>query len=207
MKTIAIALCALLPLLAASNASALTSAEKKTATDLKAAITGETTASAKYAAYAGKAREEGHVKVALLFEAASRAEAIHAENHRSALAGLGEKLGDVKPKFTVGTTQKNLEDAIKGESYESATMYPKFINAAKAAKADAAVRSFDAAFKAEQKHKVMYEKALAALKTKTVNDLPSQYFVCPTCGDTYDSQAPEACNICGVPKERFVVFK
>ncbi len=207
MKPFAIALCAFLPFIAASSAFALTSAEKKTVTDLKAAITGETTASAKYAAYAGKAREEGHMKVALLFEAASHAEAIHAENHRAALTGLGDKMGEVKPKFTVGSTQKNLEDAIKGESYESATMYPKFIDAAKAAKADAAVRSFDAAFKAEQKHKVMYEKALAALKAKTVNELPSQYFVCPTCGDTYDSQAPEACGICGAPKERFVVVK
>ncbi len=43
--------------------------KQKVLDDLKAAFTGETTASAKYAAYAEKARSENLPKIALLFEA------------------------------------------------------------------------------------------------------------------------------------------
>ena len=207
MKLITSALSVLLPFLIASSASALTSAEKKTATDLKDAVTGETTASAKYAAYASKAREEGQAKVAVLFDAASKAEAIHAGNHRVSLQELGEQMGEIKPSFKVASTQKNLEDAIKGESYEAATMYPKFIKDAAASNSAGATRSFEGAFKTEQKHKALYEKALAALKAKKADELPSKYFVCGTCGDTYDSQAPAKCGICGAAKESFVVVE
>ena len=53
----------------------------KTIENLKAAIKGETTASAKYKAFAEKARTEGLDTVAKLFDAASQAEGIHAANH------------------------------------------------------------------------------------------------------------------------------
>ena len=43
--------------------------------------------------------------------------------------------------------------------------------------------------------KVFYEKALAALEGNMVKTLPSVYFVCPTCGNTYDNAAPTRCGI------------
>ena len=63
----------------------------KTIENLKAAITGETTASAKYAAFAAKAKEEKQDKIAVLFAAASRAEAFHAKKETEALEKLGVK--------------------------------------------------------------------------------------------------------------------
>ena len=57
--------------------------------NLKAAIVGETTASAKYAAYAQKAREEKFEAIAMLFQAASKAEAIHANKHTEVLGAMG----------------------------------------------------------------------------------------------------------------------
>jgi rubrerythrin len=48
----------------------------KTIENLKAGIKGETTASAKYAAFAQKAREEGNDTIAKLFDAASKSESI-----------------------------------------------------------------------------------------------------------------------------------
>ena len=53
----------------------------KTIENLKAAITGESTASATYAAYAAKAAQEGQPLIQKLFEAASKAESVHAANH------------------------------------------------------------------------------------------------------------------------------
>ena len=55
----------------------------------------------------------------------------HAANHRTVLERLGQKVEAVKPEFTVKTTRENLEDAVKGESYEITTMYPGFIATAK----------------------------------------------------------------------------
>ena len=55
---------------------------QKTIANLQNAYIGESTASAKYAAFAKKAREEGHVKIGLLFEAASKAESIPVLSNR-----------------------------------------------------------------------------------------------------------------------------
>ncbi len=178
-----------------------------TITNLKAAFTGETTASAKYAAFAKKAREDNQVNIALLFEAASKAEAIHANNHKAALEQLGEKAPEVKPEVKVNSTRENLGEAIKGESYEVATMYPDFIKGANTEGVNIALLSFNYAYQTEQRHKALYEKALRALDEKKVADLPSQYQVCTTCGNTYDNVGPARCGLCMTSSERFVTFK
>ena len=172
--------------------------------NLQTAFAGETTASAKYAAYSKKAEAEGHQKIALLFKAASASEKVHANNHRAALEEMGEAASKVSPEFTVKTTKENLEDAIAGESYEISTMYPEFL--ANAAKADMqmALLSFNYAYKTEQKHKPLYEKALAALQNSQEDSLAGRYFVCPTCGNTYDGAAPKRCGISMTSGERFV---
>ncbi len=178
----------------------------KTIEDLKAATTGETTASAKYAAYAQKAREEGYAQVALLFEAASNAEKIHANNHRAVLEQMGEKMGEVTPKYEVKTTKENLKDAIKGESYEASTMYPDFIKTANKAKASLALVSFNYAYKTELKHKELYTQALEALDAGAEKTLASRYYVCPVCGNTYASDVSARCGFCMTPKERFITI-
>ena len=61
----------------------------KTVENLKAAYNGESTASAKYAAFAEKAKAEGFDTVAVMFLATSKAEAIHAANHLKVLEKLG----------------------------------------------------------------------------------------------------------------------
>jgi rubrerythrin len=189
-----------------SALSAQTSS-KTTVQDLKNAFTGETTASAKYAAYAKKAREEGNTQIAVLFEAASKSESIHAANHKAALEQLGEKAPAVDPKFDVKSSKENLEDAIKGESYEVTTMYPGFIKDANKEKVNIALISFNYAMQTEQRHKVLYENALKALVEKKAASLPSQYQVCLTCGNTYDGTGPARCGICMTPSERYATIK
>lgn len=94
----------------------------KTIENLKTGIKGEATASAKYAAFAQKASEEGYNTIAKLFEAASKSESIHAANHRKVLEGLGEKMEEFTPEFEVKTTAENLQAAIDGETYEVTTL-------------------------------------------------------------------------------------
>ena len=163
--------------------------------NLITAYTGESTATAKYAAYAKKAEEEGYKQIALLFKATSASEKIHANNHRSVLEDMGEKVPNVTPQFTVKSTKENLADAITGESYEIATMYPEFLTVANAAENQLALTSLNYAYRTEQRHKPMYEKALAALQNNQLATLSSTYYVCPTCGNTYDATPPKRCRI------------
>ncbi|MCL5029554.1 MAG: rubrerythrin family protein [Bacteroidetes bacterium] len=189
------------------NYAAKPPADEATIKNIKAAITGESTASAKYAAYAKKAKEEGYNKIALLFEAASKSESIHAGNHRAALEQLGVTMEKVTPKFEVKSTKENLEDAVKGESYEVSTMYPNFIKTANKNKVNIALISFNYAFQTEKKHKVLYQHALQALNEGKENNLASKYMVCSTCGNTYDGEAPARCGISMTPRDRFVTIE
>lgn len=172
--------------------------------NMKTAFEGETTASAKYAAYSKKAEEEGYHEIALLFKAASTSENIHANNHKAVLLQGSQKVPVITPEFTVKSTEENLKDAIAGESYEITTMYPEFIVNANKAGNQFSLMSLNYAYKTEQKHKPLYEKALAALESNTVKSLPTVFYVCPTCGNTYDTTAPSRCGISMTSSEKFI---
>ncbi|MEI6887803.1 MAG: rubrerythrin family protein [Bacteroidales bacterium] len=180
---------------------------EKSIENLKAAFLGESTASAKYAAYSGQAKKEGFLPVAIMFEATSKAEAIHALNHKAVIEKLGGKTDPVNPAFTVKTTKENLEDAIKGENYEMTTMYPGFIATAKEENANDAVKSFRWAMETEKKHAMMYTNALTALGKNDIKSLPKIYWVCPKCGNTYDQAKPEdKCAFCYTSRDKFIKF-
>lgn len=181
-----------------------TEANTKTMENLQAAFKGETTASAKYAAYSKKAEQDGYHQIALLFKAASASENIHANNHKAVLKESGIGVPVIKPEFSVKSTKENLEDAIAGETYEVTTMYPEFLTAANAAGNQLAMMSLNYAYKTEKKHKVFYEAALMALQNNTVKSLPAVFYVCPTCGNTYETTAPARCGISMTSSEKFI---
>ena len=176
--------------------------------NLKAGYNGESTASAKYAAFAQKAKEEGFDTVAVMFMATSKAEAIHAANHKKVLEKLGVVIDAPQiGAFNVLSTAENLADAIKGETYEIETMYPGFLESAKKEKSAAAIKSFTWALDTEKKHQAFYNSALTALNNGGEKSLPSNWYVCPVCGNTYDAgTVKEKCDFCQTPKEKFVAF-
>ena len=185
--------------------SALAAKPTRSIADLQKAYIGETTAHAKYAAYAVKANSEGYKDVASLFRAASYAESVHAARHKTTLISLGVK----NPKagaYTAkpGTTAANLKDAIKGETYEKNVMYPGMIKDAIAEKCDAARTAFTFALSAEKQHTQLYAQALKTLSKKNIT---AAYFVCPVCGATFKQNAPAACPVCSTPREMFKQFK
>jgi rubrerythrin len=200
-----ILLLAFMVLLALTGCSKVTPV--KTTENLKAGIKGETTASAKYAAFAQKAREEGFDTIAKFFDAASKAESIHAANHSKVLEELGVKMDEFKPEFEVKTTAENLQAAIDGETYEINTMYPQFLTDAKAEKVEKAVKSFTWAFDTEKKHQQFYTRCLEALKMNSEKNLPLAYAVCPVCGNTYDKANMDAkCAFCQTESSKFIII-
>jgi rubrerythrin len=180
----------------------------KTIENLKAAYNGESTASAKYAAFAEKAKAEGLDTVAVMFQATSKSEAIHAANHLKVLVKLGVKVdGPQIGTFEVKSTTENLADAVKGETYEIETMYPDFIATAEKEKVKDAVKSFTWAHDTEKKHQAFYNNTLSALNAGGEGSLPATWEVCPVCGNTYDKESvPKACDFCMTPKEKFIIF-
>jgi Rubrerythrin len=160
-----------------------------TTENAKEALAGESQANRKYQAFSDKAAEEGFRNVAVLYKAASEAEAIHAK-----------KL--LKVLTAVESTAKNLEVSIAGETYEFTTMYPAFVKAAEAEKRSDAVLAFTHSMKAEEVHAGLYKKALAAVKAGT--DLGREkVFLCPICGNIEIGKAPDKCPICSAFGKQF----
>lgn len=175
--------------------------------NLLSAYKGEMTAVEKYAGFAEQAQKEGFPQIAVLFKALSRAEAIHASNHRTVLTKMGVAISPYAPQYTVKTTKENLESAIKGETEETEKTYPAYISTAKKESETSAVKSMRWAMETEAKHIIFLRNALAGLNNRTLTTLPGVYWVCPKCGNTYGVTRPEdMCSFCGTPNSRFIKF-
>lgn len=181
----------------------------KTIENLKAAATGETNASSKYAAFSARATADSLPHIAAMFAATSAAEAIHAANHIAELAKLGVEFVPVADPVTVDSTLANLYSAKNGEEYEFSTMYPEFIEVATTEKAKGALQSFEWATKAEAKHAEFYIAAIQALESGAGDStVVATWKVCPKCGDTYmGTEEVTVCGLCGVPAEQLTLFQ
>ncbi|MCX6967659.1 MAG: rubrerythrin family protein [Verrucomicrobia bacterium] len=172
----------------------------ETLKNLNEAYQDEANAYERYAIFAKKADKEGFPQVARLFRAASRSEQAHRDAHKEAIEKLGGKVPSLTPeKVKVGTTRENLEASLKGETYESVTMYPEFIKKAKEANAEPAVRSFNFARLAEAEHAKLYKDALNHLGKNAKAD----YYVCPVCGNTETELPAKKCPVCGNPADKW----
>ena len=126
------------------------------------------------------------------------------KNHKLVIETSGATVPIIKPEYVVKLTKENLHDDIEGEAYEGITMYPNFLKVAKEAENNAATASLTYAMKTENKHKVFFEKALGDINSNTLLSLPSVYYVCPVCGNTYETQVLNHCDFSNTPKEQFI---
>ncbi|MBF7097144.1 rubrerythrin family protein [Alkalibacter mobilis] len=161
---------------------------QKTLKNLMEAFAGESQANRKYLAYSQKAESDGKKNAAKLFKAASDAETLHALKHF-------EVAGKIKG------TAENLQDAVNGENHEYQSMYPEFLEDAKAEGNKEAIRTFTYALKAEEVHARLYQEALENID----DEKEVFYYLCPVCGNIEKSR-PDKCFICGVPGEKFIKY-
>jgi len=173
---------------------------------MQSAYKGEKTAVAKYEAYSKKAEEEGYHNIALLYNAVSAAENIHAINHKAVIEDAGSTVPIITPEFIVKTTKENLNEDINGEANEAKKTYPEFLKTAEIADNQIAYLSLTYAMKTELKHKFFFEQALGDINSNTLNSLPSKYFVCPACGNTYTT-APRHCDFSLTDRDKFIIFQ
>ena len=167
----------------------------KTEKNLEAAFAGESMARNKYSYYASKAKKDGYVQIAQLFEETANNEKEHAKIWFKLLHD------------GIGATDINLQDAAAGENYEWTDMYPTFAKEAREEGFDYIATLFEKVAEIEKHHEERYKKLLENVKDGIVfsrdNDMIWQ---CINCGHIVVGQkAPEICPVCSHPQAYFQI--
>ena len=171
--------------------------------NLKAAVTGETGASAKYAAFAEAAEAAGYTQIARLFRATSEAEQVHiAMEYKLVQAEDPEWAKPVADAPVVEACDLNLIAAANGEIYETSDMYPSFIKVAQEEGNKKAEFVFTRAKLAEAVHAELYMDAYNNIDAPT----DEAYYLCPICGYIHKGENFEKCPICFPPADKFRKF-
>ncbi|PKL23248.1 MAG: rubrerythrin family protein [Spirochaetae bacterium HGW-Spirochaetae-3] len=177
----------------------------QTEKNLMAAFAGESQARNRYTYFVSKARDEGYMQVAAVFEETANQEKEHAKRLFKFMEGGEITITGTFPAGPVGTTPENLLEAAGGENYEWKEMYPGFATVARTEGLDAIAAVFEAIAIAEKQHAKRYE-ALKANIDKGVafkRDKPVVW-QCRNCGYIVEAvEAPKACPACAHPQSYF----
>jgi rubrerythrin len=125
----------------------------KTEKNLQEAFAGESQARNKYTYWASKAKKDGYVQIAAIFEETANNEKEHAKMWFKLLEG-----GAIK------STPENLEAAANGENYEWTDMYARMAKEAREEGFDAIAAKFEMVAKIEAEHEARYRKLLENVK-------------------------------------------
>lgn len=171
--------------------------------NLKAAVCGETGASAKYAAAAEAAEANGYKQIARLFRATSAAEQIHIGLEVAAIQAVEPDYVKPEPPAAEGSkTDLDLIAGAMGEIYETSDMYPAFIEKAVEEGETKAVQVFTRAKLAESVHAELYMQAYNNIDAED----DDAFYLCPICGYIEKGEDFEKCPICFCPKAKFQAF-
>ena len=166
----------------------------KTEQNLMAAFAGESQARNKYSYYASKAKKDGYVQIANIFEETAANEKEHAKLWFKYLHG-----------GAVPSTEENLKDAADGENYEWTDMYAQFAKEAREEGFEEIATKFELVGAIEKHHEERYRKLLDNLQKKVVFTKDGDcIWQCANCGHIcVGKQAPEVCPACAHPQSYF----
>lgn len=167
----------------------------KTEKNLMAAFAGESMARNKYTYYASKAKKEGYVQIAALFEETAANEKEHAKIWYKLLHD------------GIGSTVENLKDAAEGENYEWTDMYATFAKEAREEGFDQIADLFEGVAAIEKEHEERYLKLLQNIEDGIVFSRDGDtIWKCANCGHICIGQkAPEVCPVCNHPQGYFEI--
>ena len=166
----------------------------KTEQNLWAAFAGESQARNKYTYFASKAKKDGYVQIAKIFEETAANEKEHAEIWFKLLGGIG-------------ATAENLKSAAEGENYEWTDMYASMAKDAREEGFDHIAFLFDEVGKIEKEHEERYRKLLANVEGGLVFSRDGDMiWQCSNCGHIHvGKKAPEVCPVCVHPQAYFQI--
>ena len=165
----------------------------KTEKNLETAFAGESMARNKYTYFASKARKEGYVQIANIFEETANNEKEHAKMWFKLL------------NDGIGSTAECLEAAAEGENYEWTDMYDTFAKEAREEGFEEIARLFEGVAAIEKEHEERYRKLLANVENGLVFSKEGDtIWQCSNCGHIHvGKQAPEVCPVCAHPRDYF----
>ena len=168
----------------------------KTEKNLMEAFAGESQARNKYTYYASKAKKDGYVQIAAIFEETANQEKEHAKLWFKHLQG-----GAVK-----GTIE-NLEDAAAGENFEWTDMYKRMAQEAREEGFDESAAQMEGVAAIEKLHEERYLKLLNNIKEGIVFSRDGDtIWQCSNCGHVViGKKAPEMCPVCNHPQAYFQI--
>lgn len=180
----------------------------KTEKNIMAAFAGESQARNRYNFFASKARDEGFMQVAAVFEETANQEKEHAKRLFKLLEGGEIEITGSFPAGMVATSTENLLASAGGENHEWQEMYPSFAKIAREEGYDAVATIFESIAIAEKQHAKRFEALKANIDSGKVfkKDKPVVWR-CMNCGFIMEAaEAPKACPACAHPQAYFEVI-
>ena len=168
----------------------------KTEANLQTAFAGESMARNKYTYFASKAKKDGYVQIANIFEETAANEKEHAKMWYKLLNG-----------GAVGSTIENLKAAAEGENYEWTDMYDGFAKTADEEGFPELAAKFRMVAEIEKHHEERYRALLKNVETKQVFEKSEvKVWECRNCGHiVVGTKAPGVCPVCLHPQSFFEV--
>jgi rubrerythrin len=177
----------------------------QTEKNLIASFAGESQARNRYTYFAGKARKDGLVQIADIFEETANQEKEHAKRFFKFLQGGEVEVTAAFPAGVVGPTLENLRAAAAGERHEHTEMYPGFAKVARQEGFDDIAKVWEAVSVAEKQHEKRYLDLAANIEAGRVfKREQAVVWRCRNCGYLHEGpEAPEVCPACAHPQAHF----
>ncbi len=177
----------------------------QTEKNLLTAFAGESQARNRYTYFAGKARKEGFVQIADIFEETANQEKEHAKRFFTFLEGGELEISAAFPAGVIGTTLENLKASAAGEHHEQAEIYPGFAKVAREEGFEEVAAIFENIAVAEKQHEKRYSDLAANIEADCVFSRKEKVvWRCRNCGYVHENNdAPESCPACAHPKAHF----
>ncbi len=167
----------------------------KTQANLMEAFAGESQARNRYTYFASKAKKEGYVQIANIFEETAHNEMEHAKM-------WFKLLNDGVPEL-----KECLKMAANGEYSEWTEMYKRMAKDAREEGFDDIAKLFEGVAEVEKEHEERYLALLSNLENDSVfNKEEEVTWKCDNCGHIHTGKsAPDICPVCAHPKAYFEV--
>ncbi|MDY2634661.1 MAG: rubrerythrin family protein [Prevotella sp.] len=165
----------------------------KTEQNLREAFAGESMARNKYTYWASKAKKDGYVQMAAIFEETANNEKEHAKMWFKLLEG------------GIKETPENLKMAAEGENYEWTDMYDRMAREAEEEGFKDIAYKFRMVAAIERHHEERYRKLLKNIEDHIVFSRDGEsVWQCRNCGHIIIGKAaPNICPVCDHPQSYF----
>jgi rubrerythrin len=179
--------------------------QSQTAKNLLASFAGESQARNRYTFFARRAKEEGYIQIADIFEETASQECEHALRFFKFFNGGELEITGSFPAGVIQETYENLIAAADGEKFEHEELYPKFARIAVDEGYQRAADTWNAICVSEKQHEKRYREIAANIEADRVFSRTAETaWRCRNCGYIHiGAEAPAKCPACVKPQAYF----